>query len=552
MAAGESMTREAAAAVEETRPGFEGDASSFQTNSSPTSPVDSPVRDTDNGTGKSTADEDLEGDDSAQSVIVLADEENTGFRIADVYKLMLETTAMSIVPEPLSPRSQIQEANDRQHYMVDEVQAEILEPTSPVSYGSDLAQEISNLEPISTETLDNAVHSEMSPRSVNQEEDDMHKFPDKVTGDILEQQLNEGVIACSTVEKVSSLVTSPDKEDASNGSEADLDEPPSKNPGTFVHLESSQTQSDEVKADHLIKEIEKVLSDTSRKDEASPDRGVSEERSQPYQKRTRSGARFSDDTDMLKDFLNRAQARKAKMPAVVQEMPHEVKIPKPPKTPPRRSPRKALAQLDNNSPTSLKLQGPAIRPGTPPSKPILEPEGLDDCNEVDVESLPRRRSARKRLPVPAKLTPGAPSFIPVRRPDGVDPVVLQKSVAQELAIMTRTNTRRNKGQAKSAKSMLEQLSGQALQDTDITTHKGRCTKAVSWDDRLVYFQGAADSSRTDKDEEPLEIKISNPNGIVAKERRERKEPRQRKEPRGMTSDVTAGATPKRPGKTRGS
>ena len=567
VAARESMTREATAVVEEPHLVFADDAS-IQTNPGPTSPVDSQVRDTDNSTGKSTTGEDVEGDDSAQSVIVLADEGNTGFRIADVYKLMLETTAMSVVPEPLSPRSQIEEANDGKHYMADQVQAEILEPTSPVSQGSRLAQEISNLETISIETLDNAVDQEMSPRRVNQGGDDMQNVPEKVMDVVLEQQLDKAVMACSVAELVSSVATSPDREGASKGLEANLNEPTSKIPRTLPHLKHSQTQSNEVKADDLIKEVERVLIDTSIKDEANPDQVVSEEQSQPRQKRTRSGARFSDDTDMLKDFLNRAQARKAKMPALVQEIPHEVKIPKPPNTPPRRSPRKALAQLDNNSPKSLKLRDPAIRLGTPPSKPILEPEELDDCNEVDAESLPRRRSARKRLPVPAKLPPGAPSFIPVRRADGADPVVLQKSVAQELAILTRTNTRRNKGQAKSAKSMLEQLSGQVLQDTDFTKHKGRCTsKAVSWDDRLVYFQGAVDSLRLDRgDEEPLEIKISNPNGIVVKEQRERKEPRQRKEPRGlrevratngtpapkrMTADMTAGATPKRPGKTRG-
>jgi hypothetical protein len=113
-------------------------------------------------------------------------------------------------------------------------------------------------------------------------------------------------------------------------------------------------------------------------------------------------------------------------------------------------PRKALAAVDSNSSSPKKSQEIANRPGTPPGKQKLGTSEFDEIDEGVVEPISIRRSARVRVPAPQKLPLGTPSFIPVRRPDGTEPVVLQKSTAQELAIITRANTRRNKGQSKPA------------------------------------------------------------------------------------------------------
>ena len=496
----------------------------LQTDLGPASTSTSPISDTENSADVGNNDGEGEDDDSAQSVIVTAGGGNIGSKIVDVYVLMVETTAMNVVSEPLSPISQREETDEQRYCKIDPAQSDTLDSTLPVSFGNDLAQEISNFAVISPQKVDGLGDSEMFTGDASQEEE-MQNDPNKARDVVLEQQLSKAVIACSIAEEVSSSATSSDAEEVYKGLQVNLDESISKNPGSSMRLEPSETQNGEVKADHLMDETEIVPSDTSTKVKGILNSEVpSEEQSMPYQKRTRSGARFSDDTDMLKDFLNRAQARKAKTSALASEVPHEVKLPEPPQPPPRQSPRKALAQLDNNSPTTLKLQDPANWPGTPPSKQELNDEDPEDCNELDAESLPRRRSARKRLPLPAKLALGAPSFIPLRRADGADPIVLQKSVAQELAILTRTNTRRNKGQAKPAKSVLQALSRQALQDADVTRHKGGCTKAVSWDDRLVYFQDTVDSPPVDKDEESTdrshhrEIRIPNASGKVLKEK----------------------------------
>lgn len=196
--------------------------------------------------------------------------------------------------------------------------------------------------------------------------------------------------------------------------------------------------------------------------------------------RTRSGARFSDDTSMLKDFLNRAQARKAAKSTEVIPAPESADTL-------RRSPRKILGQLDKNSPSPIKTRDLAHRPGTPPGKTLTGLLGYDDADELCNEPVVHRRSARK-CPSAKKETPGAPSFIPVRRPDGADPVVLQKSVAQELAIVTRANTRRNKGTSKLPKIMLETLASKLVEDMPVMKKETRSTKCVDWDEELVYFR----------------------------------------------------------------
>ncbi|KAL8718466.1 MAG: hypothetical protein Q9225_004397 [Loekoesia sp. 1 TL-2023] len=199
-------------------------------------------------------------------------------------------------------------------------------------------------------------------------------------------------------------------------------------------------------------------------------------------KSARSGPRFSDDTVMLKDFLSRAQARKQAKGASSTAGPLAAA------TSPRRSPRKALASLDSNSPSPHKAREVANRAGTPPGKVKLGEVQLEDVDETTGDASPVRRSTRKRLPGPAKTATGAPSFIPVRRADGTDPVVLQKSVAQELALVTRTNTRRNKGQAKPPAIILKSLNVEEVEEETKGGHALRSCKSVGWDKKLVYYQ----------------------------------------------------------------
>ncbi|KAL8658993.1 MAG: hypothetical protein Q9226_000673 [Calogaya cf. arnoldii] len=211
---------------------------------------------------------------------------------------------------------------------------------------------------------------------------------------------------------------------------------------------------------------------------------------QSPQMKTRSGARFSDDTNMLKDFLSRAQARKLVKDATLVPVPDAA----PAATSPRRSKRNALATLDSNSPSPHKPRGHHNnQPGTPPSKPRLAEahrEGNDECTR---QESPVRRSTRKRLPGPARTATGAPSFIPVRRADGTDPVVLQKSVAQELALVTQSNTRRNKGQSRPPAVMLKSLAVEMVEDGTQGGHALKNCKSVGWDQKLEYYQDGTEA-----------------------------------------------------------
>lgn len=222
--------------------------------------------------------------------------------------------------------------------------------------------------------------------------------------------------------------------------------------------------------------------------------------------RTRSGARFSDDTNMLKEFLSRAQARKLAQPSSIP-----MSTPKPLDSP-RRTPRKALAELDSNSPSTQKQRDIANRPGTPPGKGKLAAVDFDELEEPVPEPTSCRRSTRTRSPAPPKPTLGAPSFIPVRRADGTDPVVLQKSVAQELAIVTRANTRRNKGQAKIPSLALQNLPTEGS-ELAIVKHGNKAAKAVGWDEKLVYFHDVPESTEGTEEKRPRVRRLRGLGGV---------------------------------------
>ena len=206
---------------------------------------------------------------------------------------------------------------------------------------------------------------------------------------------------------------------------------------------------------------------------------------QAKNEKTRSGTRFSDDTSMLKDFLNRAQARKALQKPTLS-------APDAPMTrhSPRRSPRKTHGPHAGQASSPQKLQNIANRPGTPPGTPKTEALDSDEGEEVTAEPASCRRSTRTRLPAPSKAPPGAPSFIPVRRADGTDPVVLQKSQAQELAVNTRANTRRNKGQSKPPLLALQDLPTESADVASTTKLRAERAKSVAWAERLASYQDA--------------------------------------------------------------
>ncbi|KAI9717144.1 MAG: hypothetical protein M1812_004892 [Candelaria pacifica] len=215
------------------------------------------------------------------------------------------------------------------------------------------------------------------------------------------------------------------------------------------------------------------------------------------------------DTTMLKNFLSRAKARKEAANQTSTTSP----IPKPKASPPKSPARVVLADLDTNPPSPKKNTSISDRPGTPPPAPEKA-----DISDLKDSTTSCRRSARKRNPVTPSsqktiMPVGAPSFIPVRRADGAEPVILQKSEAQELATLTKSNTRKNKGAAKLPKVIIESITeaelaeAAGMSDKEImVVKKGKKRKldtnggkVVTWDEQLVYYREMNDNETEDDD-----------------------------------------------------
>ncbi|KAK7529168.1 uncharacterized protein J3D65DRAFT_672737 [Phyllosticta citribraziliensis] len=234
------------------------------------------------------------------------------------------------------------------------------------------------------------------------------------------------------------------------------------------------------------------------------------------------------DTAYLKEFLSRSDAAKANRTASMSKRESFTN---------RRdsgrvrqalaSPRVALESKDPNSPLSgdspskrsrseeelkpsikkprLEAEAKVLPAETAsqPSEDITADLTLDQTPTEKKEPTPEprstRRSSRARTTrIPSTAAAPAPNRIPVRRADGNEPVVLKKTEAQELAIATRTNTRRNKGGAVAAPARLKKLQAEALKaepspsgsplvcsNPDIEIFEA---SMIKWDQQLVYFQ----------------------------------------------------------------
>ncbi|KAI9648776.1 hypothetical protein NHQ30_003416 [Ciborinia camelliae] len=153
----------------------------------------------------------------------------------------------------------------------------------------------------------------------------------------------------------------------------------------------------------------------------------------------------NDDTDMLRQFLDRVKADKAAKAAAPapkkrKSLPHS----------PLRIPLGDIMNAEASSPVQapkdeFDVSVPAILSPTRKSRSETQPP----IDEEEVEPKSIRRSGRTRPPAP-KIPLPAPSSIPVRRLGGQDgdaTVTLKQSFEKELAALTRVNTRKNKAGA---------------------------------------------------------------------------------------------------------
>jgi hypothetical protein len=186
-----------------------------------------------------------------------------------------------------------------------------------------------------------------------------------------------------------------------------------------------------------------------------------------------------DDTEYLHAFVTRAKAKKAARMDLSPERQASNHQQSSISSSPQTRSRAALATLDANSGSPEKIR-----------KVETQAKRIDQNNTVlsDVTpTSPLRKSSRTRLPRPQRHQSATPSTIPFRRSNGTEFVFLQKTEAQQIAIATRSNTRRNKGEAVQPKIKLEALSSQPQSSPAKVARKRTYHKHVAWDEGLLYF-----------------------------------------------------------------
>ncbi|GME66182.1 C-14 sterol reductase [Neofusicoccum parvum] len=246
------------------------------------------------------------------------------------------------------------------------------------------------------------------------------------------------------------------------------------------------------------------------------------------------------------------------------------------------SPRIALERKDPNSPSMANVASPTRKGKSKESERASDMTALDgkkldlsdmtedltlekpapapaESSETTSNAQNTRRSSRARqtrLPATPSVSNAGPNRIQFRRADGTDPVVLKKTEAQELANLTRNNTRRNKGTALAAPIRLNKLKAESLKadaspgapspngpvpiyaNPEIEVYQA---SKLRWDQQLVYFQeqdnlAGLTSLSDDELAGPAETPVQEPAG--------KKEDRKRK-------DKSSTSTPARTKRARG-
>lgn len=129
-----------------------------------------------------------------------------------------------------------------------------------------------------------------------------------------------------------------------------------------------------------------------------------------------------------------------------------------------------------------------------------------------------------------------PKNIALRRADGGEPIVLKRTEAQELGLLTRANTRKNKQGAFAVSLRLKKLNSDALSrlSTDDNTNSSAAEvatgkKYVRWDETLAYFQESTDTlanmiadaeslATPDELSLPVPTPSTKPKSVVSKDR----------------------------------
>lgn len=254
------------------------------------------------------------------------------------------------------------------------------------------------------------------------------------TGDVGSQELEELVPDVLR----DSLIVSPTIEEANSAINMDLhhDDKPSSQPLSPI-MDSKAEQAETTMA------VDSILASSLS----------------PQLRSCNKTARFDhDDTDMLRDFLCKVKANKAAKAAIKRKK----SLPHSPIQIPLAETEGRISPTPNEVSTDIihthQVQSDSASPSKKRRRVVHTAKDGPEDSEGPSSTTPVRRSTRTRLPVvkvPSNASM-APSLIPVRLESEQDiTVTLRKSEDKELAVLTKVNTRKNKGSARSVHATLD-------------------------------------------------------------------------------------------------
>ena len=199
-----------------------------------------------------------------------------------------------------------------------------------------------------------------------------------------------------------------------------------------------------------------------------------------------------DDTEFLQGFLSRAKAKKAAKAAIEKDGSLGTADIPPARNTRSRSAIPSSQRETRSSKTSAGETDPSIM------------VSLEEPNTSEQSRSSPRRSTRARLPKPqAKVTPTVPNTIPVRRSNGTEFVFLQRDEAQKVALATRQNTARNKGEAVHPVFRLQSLNTDERPRSRSRSRSPRkrtkTEKQVQWDAELAKYYHEKEKERKRKE-----------------------------------------------------
>ncbi|KAF2874528.1 hypothetical protein BDV95DRAFT_334926 [Massariosphaeria phaeospora] len=216
---------------------------------------------------------------------------------------------------------------------------------------------------------------------------------------------------------------------------------------------------------------------------------------------------LDDDTALLKDFLNRAATSKAnKVVPIARRESLQNRRDSGAIRDALASPRKVLQDKDPNSPSKydndatldLSQTLTLYMDSQPPGSPTQEQADTEDAEDTKSGRNSRRSSRMRKSRLPALASTILQMQTPkisIRRADGGEPIVLKRTEAQELGLMTRSNTRKNKQGCLGVALRLLKLDTEPLPTSvdEPARELKPGKKHVRWNSQLEHFQEGTDT-----------------------------------------------------------